>query len=157
MTFYYVGASLGSAIAAGLDYLAHRPDVDPQAQTRLEAIVRAADAEIGRVGDATLEACLNDRARLAQGDVQVYEAWSGDKTLGVDGFDGGEAGRCSAEGDDLAGFNVNIGDLIQAAAWIDDAGAENAELHWAFSCSNWRWAVCPLMAIDSTAIRIAMP
>ena len=47
-----------------------------------------------------------------------------------------ETARRRAEGDDLAGFNVNIGDLIQAAAWIDDAGAENAELHWAFSCSN---------------------
>ena len=65
-------------------------------------------------------------------------------------------GGC-ADGEDLAGFQVQIGGLIQAAAWIDDAGAENAELHWAFSCSNCRWAVCPLMAMDSTAMRTAMP
>jgi hypothetical protein len=68
-----------------------------------------------------------------------------------------KTGRSGAKGDDLAGFEVNIGNLIQTGGRIDDACAENAELHWAFSCSNWRWAVCPLMAMDSTAIRIAMP
>jgi hypothetical protein len=96
-------------------------------------------------------------ARVAQGDVQVNQPRGGDQTFGIKGVDGNKTGRRGAKGNDLAGFNMDISNLIQAAGRIDDAGAENAELHWAFSCSNWRWAVCPLMAMDNTAIRIAIP
>ncbi|MNK92350.1 hypothetical protein D3C87_1124700 [compost metagenome] len=96
-------------------------------------------------------------ARLAQGNVEVDQAGSGHQAFGVDGVDGDKTGWRRAKGDDFAGFNVDIGYLIQAAGRVDDACAENAELHWAFSCSNWRWAVCPLMAMDSTAIRMAIP
>ncbi|MNC20792.1 hypothetical protein D3C75_687550 [compost metagenome] len=100
--------------------------------------------------------------RLAQGNVEVDQAGSGHQAFGVNRVDGDKTGWRRAKGDDFAGFNVDIGHLIQAAGRIDHAGAENAELHWAFSCSNWpcsnwRCAVCPLMAMDSTAIRMAIP
>ncbi len=110
----------------------------------------------GRAGFAD-DRAFTAVARFAQGNVEVDQARGGHQAFGVEGVDGDETGRCGANGDDLAGFNVDIGNLIQAAGWIDHAGAENAELHWAFSCSNRRWAVCPLMAMDKTAIRMAMP
>nr|GFD35036.1 hypothetical protein [Tanacetum cinerariifolium] len=58
---------------------------------------------------------------------------------------------------DLSGFQVNVDDLIQTADRVDDASVDDAELHCAFSCSNWRCAVWPLMAMDKTAMRTAMP
>ncbi len=96
-------------------------------------------------------------ARLAQGDVQVNQPRGGHQALGLDGLSRGKTCRGRANGDDFAGFQMQIGHLIQLAARINHTGAENAELHWAFSCSNWRWAVCPLMVMDNTAIRTAMP
>jgi hypothetical protein len=56
--------------------------------------------------------------------------------LGVEGVDGDKTGWGGAEGNDLAGFNVDVSHFIQARGWINYACAENAELHWAFSCSN---------------------
>jgi hypothetical protein len=87
-------------------------------------------AAAGFAGDVAFAAV----ARLAQGDVQVDQARRGHQAL-ASMVPGAEAGRGGADGDDLAGFQVQVGDLIQAAG-VDDAGAENAELHWAFSCSN---------------------
>ncbi|VVN35749.1 hypothetical protein PS645_05087 [Pseudomonas fluorescens] len=100
--------------------------------------------------------------RLAQGDVEVDQPRGGDQPLSVDGISRDEVRRGGADRDNLAGLHMNVGNLIQSADGIDDASAEDAELHWAFSWSNWpcsncRCAVCPLMAMDSTAIRMAIP
>ena len=86
----------------------------------------------GFAGDAAFAAV----ARFAQGDVQVHQPRRGHQAFGVDGLGRAETAGCGADGNDLAGFQVQIRNLIQAAGRIDDSGAENAELHWAFSCSN---------------------
>jgi hypothetical protein len=86
----------------------------------------------GFAGDAALAAV----AGLAQGNAQVDQAGRGHQAGGVQGTGGLEAGRGSADGDDLAGVDVQVADLVQAAGWVDDTGAEDTQAHWAFSCSN---------------------
>ncbi len=86
----------------------------------------------GFAGDAAFAAVTG----LAQGDVQVHQARRGDQAFGVDGLAGTEAAGGGTEGNDLAGFQMKIGHLIQATGRVDNASANNAELHWAFSCSN---------------------
>ncbi len=110
----------------------------------------------GRPGFAD-DAAFTTVAGFAQGNVQVDQAGCGHQALSVEGLDRHEAGRDGAQGDDFAGVDMDVSHLIQAAGRIDHACAENAEFHWAFSWSSWRWAVCPLMAMDSTAMRMAMP
>ncbi len=113
----------------------------------------ACDRSAGFTGDAAFTAI----ARLAQGHVEVNQAGRCHQPGSVDDLSGFETGRCGTDCDEFACFDMQVGGLIQPAGRVDDASAEDAELHWAFSCSNWRCAFCPLMAIDSTAMRIAMP
>src|SRR5690606_2698847 len=113
----------------------------------------------GLAGDVALAPVT----RLAQGHGQVHQAGCGDQPLGVEGLVGREIERRLADGDDLGGVQIEVGDFVQAAGGINDAGTENAHgghqfCSWAaVSDSSWRCAAWPLMAMDMTAMRMAMP
>ncbi|MNN06603.1 hypothetical protein D3C81_1193980 [compost metagenome] len=107
----------------------------------------------GFAGDGALAGV----ARLAQAHRQVDQAGRGDQAVGGDLLLGGEAGRRRAEGDDAAVLDVDVAGAVEGAGRVDHAGAVDADFHWASPCSSWRWACWPLMAMDSTAMRMAMP
>src|SRR5690606_35469952 len=120
----------------------------------------AADGRrLGLAGDVALAAV----ARLAQGGAEVDQAGRGDQAIGVQRLAGFEAGRRLADGDDLGGVQIEVGDPVQAAGGVDDAGTEDTGgrhqfcYSAAWSASSWRCAVWPLMAMDMTAMRTAMP
>ena len=59
-------------------------------------------------------------------------------------------------------LDQQCGGAVGVALGVDQAGVENFGWHQfcsssACSLSICRWAVCPLMAMDSTAMRTAMP
>src|SRR5690606_19022133 len=102
-------------------------------------------------------------ARFAQGDGQIDQARRGDQPAGSKGLAGLETGRRVADGDDLGGVQVEVGDPVQAAGRVDDASTEDTGgghqfcSSEAISDSSWRCAAWPLMAMDMTAMRMAMP
>src|SRR5690606_15833932 len=110
----------------------------------------------GFAGNAALAAV----ARLAQGDAEVDQAGCGDQAVGVQRLFGLKAGRDLANRDDPAVGQIEIGELLNADGRVDYPGAKNRDLHQfcsPSSASRWRCAVCPLMAMESTAMRMAMP
>ena len=151
------GEDLGVAGFAGAveDQLGDGGSVQHRLGLRREA--QAGDAPGGGGAGFAFDAALAAVARLAQGDAQVYQAGRGDQAGGVDFLGGVEAFGGVADGDDAAGLDVQVADLVQAAGRVDQVGATNTDGHCASSCSSWRWAFWPLMAMDSTAMRMAMP
>ncbi|MCY1301268.1 hypothetical protein D9M68_731230 [compost metagenome] len=79
----------------------------------------------GLAGDAALAAV----ARLAQGHGEVDQPGRGDQALGVEAAFGDEAGRRLADAGDLGILDIQVGDLVEAAGRIDDAGAEDVGAH----------------------------
>lgn len=151
------GVDLGVAGLAGAveDQLGHRRGVQHR-----PGVGRAAQAggAAGRGGAGlAFDVALASVARLAQGDAEVDQSRRGHQAGAVEGLLGAEAGRRGADGDDLASLDVEVADLVQATGRVDDAGASDTDGHSASSCSSWRWVFWPLMAMDSTAMRMAMP
>ncbi|MNN43707.1 hypothetical protein D3C81_1579560 [compost metagenome] len=124
----------------------------------LRRAAQAGDPAGGGGEGLAVDIALAAVAGFAQGDIQVHQAGGGDQPGGVDHAGCLEAGGSVAEGCNLAGLDMDIGDLVQATGRVDYAGATDTDGHSASSCcSIWRCAVWPLMAMDSTAMRTAMP
>ena len=99
-------------------------------------------------------------AGFAQGYGQVDQAGGGYQAGGVDGLVGDKVRWGLAEGGDFAALQVQVGDLVELAGRVDHAGAEDTGTHQfcsSLSWLSWRCAAWPLMAMDSTAMRMAMP
>ncbi|MNJ57888.1 hypothetical protein D3C77_534990 [compost metagenome] len=123
---------------------------------------QAGDAPRGGGQGFAGDAALAPVAGLAQGHGQVDQPGAGDQPARIDLLIDVQPLRRLADGDQLGGIEVEIGDLVQAAGRIDDAGTEDTSGHQfcssaARSDSSWRSAVWPLMVMDSTAMRTAMP
>ncbi|MNN11953.1 hypothetical protein D3C81_1249280 [compost metagenome] len=116
------------------DQLGHCRGV--QHRLGLRRAAQAGDAASGRSAGFAGDAAFAAVTRLAQGNVEVDQAGGGDQACCIDAACRAEASRRCAHGDNLAGINVQVSGLVQAALWINDPGAENTEGHWAFSCSN---------------------
>ena len=79
----------------------------------------------GFAGDIALAAV----ARFTQGDVQIDQTRTRHQALGIDDLVGDETHRGLADGDNLAAFQMQVADLIQAAVGVDHAGAEDGGAH----------------------------
>src|SRR5690606_4192744 len=96
--------------------------------------------------------------RLAQAHIQIDQAGTGNQAAGVYGHGGLEALRGVAEGVDQTVVDMHVGDLVELAGRVDHPGAADGNTHaHSAPCLDWRWVVCPAMAIDITAMRTAMP
>ncbi len=157
------GKYLGVARLAGTieDQLGDCRSVQDRA--RLRRAAQAGDAAgrccEGLAGNAALAAV----ARLAQRHGEIDQAGCGDQSLAIDRPLRFETSRGLADGGDLAMLQENIGDFVTPADGVDHARAEDSNCHH-HCCSSdtdsesiWRCAVCPLIAMDSTAMRMAMP
>ncbi len=154
---------LGMAGFAGAveDQLGHRGGV--QHRTRLRWAAQTGDAAGCRSQGFTGDRALAAVARLAQGDREIDEPGRGDQALRIDCLLSLEAGRSLANGRDPAILQEDIGDFVAPAVGVDNARAEDSCCHH-HCCSSdtdsesiWRCAVWPLIAMDSTAMRMAMP
>ncbi len=150
-----------AGLARAVEYqVGHRRGI--QHRAGLGRAAQAGDATGGGGQGFAADIALAAVARLAQGDGQVDETGCGDQPLSLDALLRGEACRRLADGEDLAIRAIDVGDFVTAAGRVDQARAENFNGHQfcssaAYSFSSWRCAVWPLMVMESTAMRTAMP
>src|SRR5690606_5136092 len=107
-------------------------------------------------------AALTPIAGLTQGHGQVHQTGAGDQSARIDFLFDLETLRGLTDGDQLGGIDIKVSNLVQTAGRVDDASTEDTSGHQfcssaARSDSSWRSAVWPLMVMDSTAMRTAMP
>ncbi len=131
-----------------------------QGRARVRRAAQAGDAAGSGGARFAGDAALAAEAGFAEGHAEIDQAGAEHQAGGFDPLLGAEACGGGADGQDLIALDVQVVDAVDAAGGVEQAGAEDGNGHQSCSSASladWRWAVWPLMVIDSTAMRMAMP